>query len=102
MTHVPEGAQLSDDHRWWWDGQQWQPVPDGSAPGGATAGGTDPADRPAARVAQGLPASLYDITDEQRRSHFGQSTVEVHPLNADQVEVVAMQVSEGHSGESMA
>jgi hypothetical protein len=94
MTHVPEGAQYSDDHKWWWDGQQWQPVPDASGGTGAA----DPNDRSAARVAQGLPASLYDITDEQRRSHFAQSTVEVHPLNADQVEVVAMQ----DSGESMA
>jgi hypothetical protein len=26
---VPEGAQLSDDGKYWWDGSDWQPVPDG-------------------------------------------------------------------------
>ncbi|MFI7674428.1 hypothetical protein [Actinophytocola sp. NPDC049390] len=26
---VPEGAQLSEDGRYWWDGADWQPVPDG-------------------------------------------------------------------------
>ena len=28
---VPEGAQLSDDGKYWWDGSDWQPVPDGDA-----------------------------------------------------------------------
>ncbi len=32
MTTVPEGAQLSEDGRWWWDGNDWQQVPsDGGA-----------------------------------------------------------------------
>ena len=36
MTNVPDGAQLSDDGQWWWDGQNWQPVAgDGGAPAGA-------------------------------------------------------------------
>jgi hypothetical protein len=26
---VPEGAQLSEDGKYWWDGADWQPVPDG-------------------------------------------------------------------------
>ena len=26
MSNVPEGAQLSDDQQWWWDGENWQPV----------------------------------------------------------------------------
>lgn len=26
---VPEGAQLSDDGKYWWDGTDWQPVPEG-------------------------------------------------------------------------
>ncbi len=26
MADVPEGAQLSEDGQWWWDGEQWQPV----------------------------------------------------------------------------
>lgn len=25
---VPEGAQLSDDGKYWWDGSDWQPVPE--------------------------------------------------------------------------
>jgi hypothetical protein len=24
---IPEGAPRSDDGQWWWDGTQWQPVP---------------------------------------------------------------------------
>jgi hypothetical protein len=50
MTQVPTGAQLSDDGQWWWDGNQWQPVPDaGAAPAQAStaeatpASGADPA-----------------------------------------------------------
>jgi hypothetical protein len=37
MTGIPEGAQLSEDGSWWWDGQEWQPVPAsaGSESGGA-------------------------------------------------------------------
>ncbi|MFC4858465.1 hypothetical protein [Actinophytocola glycyrrhizae] len=30
---VPEGAQLSDDGNYWWDGSDWQPT--GNAEGGA-------------------------------------------------------------------
>ena len=26
MTNVPDGAQLSDDGQYWWDGSAWQPV----------------------------------------------------------------------------
>lgn len=26
MSYVPEGAQLSEDGRWWWDGNAWQLV----------------------------------------------------------------------------
>jgi hypothetical protein len=36
MSNVPDGAQLSDDGQWWWDGANWQPVNpgDGSSPAG--------------------------------------------------------------------
>ena len=30
MANVPEGAQLSDDGKWWWDGTDWQAVETGS------------------------------------------------------------------------
>ncbi len=26
---VPDGAQLSEDGKYWWDGADWQPVPEG-------------------------------------------------------------------------
>jgi hypothetical protein len=26
MSNAPDGAQLSEDGHWWWDGAQWQPV----------------------------------------------------------------------------
>lgn len=26
MSNVPEGAQLSEDGQWWWDGEAWQSV----------------------------------------------------------------------------
>ena len=41
MSNVPEGAQLSDDGQWWWDGAQWQAVEtsgDSGSGGGATTG----------------------------------------------------------------
>jgi hypothetical protein len=88
MTEVPEGAQLSDDGQWWWDGQDWQPVPQGD-------------DRAAARVAQGMPASTDDLTDEHRANHLGEPTVEVEAVDADETDVLAMDES-AHSGESWA
>ena len=41
VSNVPEGATLSEDGSWWWDGAEWQPVQyldSGSADAGA---GTD-------------------------------------------------------------
>ncbi len=29
MSNVPEGATISDDGQWWWDGENWQPVEGG-------------------------------------------------------------------------
>jgi hypothetical protein len=26
MSNVPDGAQISDDGQWWWDGENWQPI----------------------------------------------------------------------------
>lgn len=36
MSNVPEGAQLSEDGHYWWDGTDWQPVDAGG--NGAQAG----------------------------------------------------------------
>jgi hypothetical protein len=35
MTAMPEGAQLSEDGSYWWDGADWQPVDQGDQ-GGAS------------------------------------------------------------------
>jgi hypothetical protein len=50
MTDVPEGAQLSEDGQWWWDGEQWQPVggagaeaPSSSSSDASTVGSPDDA-----------------------------------------------------------
>jgi hypothetical protein len=95
MAEVPEGAQLSDDGQWWWDGADWQPVPQ---EGGAEAGGTE---QEAARVAQGMPAAITDLTDDHRQGFFGEPTVEDEDLESGEVEVLAMETS-GGSGESYA
>lgn len=92
MTEVPEGAQLSDDGQWWWDGQDWQAVPQEGASGD---------DREAARVAQGMPAAITDLTDEHRSGFLGEPTVEVETVDSDEVEVLAMQDS-GNGGEAWA
>jgi hypothetical protein len=89
MTEAPEGAQRSDDGQWWWDGQDWQPISQGGD------------DRTAARVEQGMPAALADLTDEHRQGFVGEPTIEEEALDADEVEVLAMQDS-GNSGEAMA
>ncbi len=44
MSSVPEGAQLSEDGLWYWDGAAWQPVGDGAgsdAPSAASEGAPD-------------------------------------------------------------
>jgi hypothetical protein len=46
MTVMPADAPRSDDGQWWWDGTQWQPVPDGA---GAGTGAATPADAHAAQ-----------------------------------------------------
>jgi hypothetical protein len=53
--NVPEGAQLSDDGYYWWDGAQWQPVQYEQESGGASQGGSS-AGEP---VDLGFDASQY-------------------------------------------
>jgi hypothetical protein len=91
MTEVPEGAQRSDDGQWWWDGQDWQPVPQDNAAGG----------QEAARVAQGMPAALTDLTDDHRSGFLGEPTIEVETVEENEVEVLAMQDT-GEGGGSWA
>ena len=63
MAQVPAGAQLSDDGQWWWDGTQWQPVPDPNAAAAATSAAassatetptTDPAGATVPTSSQGI------------------------------------------------
>jgi hypothetical protein len=37
MSEMPQGAQLSDDGNYWWDGASWQLVPGADAAAGAAA-----------------------------------------------------------------
>ena len=37
MSNVPQGAQLSDDGHYWWDGENWQLVEGADASAGAAA-----------------------------------------------------------------
>lgn len=73
----------------------------GDSDGTDTGGGSD-SDRAAARLAQGLPASVTDLTDEQRARYLGPPTVTVTDGAAEQVEVVAMQDSGTDDGREVA
>ena len=79
MSNVPEGAQLSDDGQWYWDGSAWKPVEGGSnaTPGGQSAdAGTGP---------DQWSANPDEWTDEQREMFFtvNDQTVAPEPLDAD-------------------
>jgi hypothetical protein len=59
-------------------------------------------DRVAARAARGLPDSVDQLTDEQRKEYIGEPVAEVEPENAEQAEVLAMQDTGSDSGEEVA
>jgi hypothetical protein len=46
MSDMPEGAQLSEDGQWWWDGSEWQPVPGEGGEGGGGGEGHPDAEYP--------------------------------------------------------
>jgi hypothetical protein len=48
-----------------------------------------------------MPAALTDLTDDHRQGFLGEPTIEEEAVDADEVEVLAMQDS-GNSGEAMA
>jgi hypothetical protein len=56
MSNVPDGAQLSEDGHWWWDGAQWQPV-------------------------DGVPQSSQDTSAQGDYSHADQSSHSDDPNN---------------------
>ncbi len=62
MSNVPEGAQLSEDGQWWWDGNEWQ----------AVEGAADPTATPS-ESAEGpdkWSENPDEWTDEQRDMYF--------------------------------
>jgi hypothetical protein len=81
MAPVPAGAQRSEDGYYWWDGQDWQSVPDddpqhpnnaadGSAPAAAgsssAAAETPPAAAPAGGNGEVTKEDLQHITSEEQ------------------------------------
>ena len=97
MAEIPEGAQRSEDGHYWWDGSQWQLVDQSQA---AAVEGDD--ERVQARVAAGLPGSLYDVSAEQRDQYLTEATVSVETEESEEVEVLAMQDAGGGSEGSYA
>ena len=67
-----------------------------------TSASVSQSDRAAARSALGLPDSIDQLTDEQRKKYIGQPTDEVTADNVEQTEVLAMQDSNDGSGEVVA
>lgn len=53
MSNVPEDAQISDDGRWWWDGNDWQEIVDDDADA--------PPDAPTDEGDEGEPAFDFDV-----------------------------------------
>ena len=48
MSNVPEGAQVSDDGQWWWDGENWKAVEGGAtSDSSSSAGGASQTGQPA-------------------------------------------------------
>lgn len=82
MSNVPEGAQLSDDGHWYWDGSAWQPVEGGSGAPGGDAGG-QPAD--AGTSPEQWSSNPDEWTEEQREMFFTvtDKTVAPESLEAD-------------------
>jgi hypothetical protein len=58
---VPEGAQLSDDGYYWWDGEQWQPV-DQESSDPAAAGASSEDEDIAVRIEGSLDEEQEEIS----------------------------------------
>ena len=77
MSNVPEGAQLSDDGQYWWDGENWQLV-EGAAGAGETAesesGGTESAEVTADDLTPvndtGVEPGDENLIDEKLKPYF--------------------------------
>lgn len=116
MPTPPEGAQLSDDGHYWWDGQNWQLVEGGPAAGGGagdangssgTTGAGDAVANPAAADSQwppaGYPSDPAEWTQEQLEYWFGNTRDESQDvaLAGDPVQVVAIAELESNPNEGV-
>jgi hypothetical protein len=97
MSNVPEGAQISEDGQWWWDGENWQQVSQEGGQGGAAQGG-EGGDRAQARADQGLPQTLEELSTDQLKQVMGEATVSVEVVEADETEVLAMNDNSNQDG----
>ncbi len=126
MPTPPEGAQLSEDGHYWWDGENWQLVDDtaggaGGGTGDAGAGGTAPsggAGGDAAGAAgggdpgaggnewppAGYPPDPANWTPEQLQYWFGNTQDESQDvaLSGDVMQPLAIADLEGSSNEGIA
>ena len=108
MSNVPDGAQLSEDGQWWWDGGNWQAVvQDGGGDGGQSGGdggqsGGDGGDPRAAALAALGVATIEDLPDDQRSAYINEPTIEVQAVDAGEADVVAMNESSDNTGEATA
>jgi hypothetical protein len=62
---VPEGAQLSEDGNFWWDGTDWQPVPSETDASTETESEPEVTDQEIAEVQQEIEsdAGLQELSD---------------------------------------
>jgi CARDB protein len=66
MATMPQGAQLSEDGQWWWDGAQWQQVDGGT--GGDGGGGQQQGEAHFAFGDQGLLVSPDDSDNPENHA----------------------------------
>jgi hypothetical protein len=93
MANIPEDALRSDDGHYWWDGEQWQLIENGTGTDTTAATDTSDSERVAARVAAGYPASAEHLTDDQKKTLLGEPAVAVAAMSHDEVDVPTM---DGH------
>jgi hypothetical protein len=92
-------AQASQGTQQATDDQSTTPSAESDQSAASQSGGGD---RAAARAAMGLPSSPDQLSAEQLHAYLSEPTVEAEDVNADQVEVLAMQDTGSESGEAVA
>lgn len=89
MPDIPDDAPRSDDGRWWWDGEQWQPVDADAA--------SD--ERTAAKMNIGAE-SIDDVSDPSQ--FMTDAATGVEQESSGTVEVLAFNESDDSDGGSWA